>query len=62
MAQLAQCLCGFFTLIQPSGLAGSSLHLGTKKGPVTKTGPEVCSQFGKLTKLLLGAYKCRILI
>ena len=34
----------------------------TKKGPVTKTGPVVCSQFGKLTKLLLGAYKRRILI
>ena len=34
----------------------------TKKGPVTKTGPKMCSQFSKLTKLLLGAYKRRILI
>ena len=31
MAQLAQYLCGFFTLIQQGGLAGSSFHLGTKK-------------------------------
>ena len=34
----------------------------TKKGPVTKTGPEVCSQFGKLTKLLLGSSESRGLI
>ena len=31
MFLFGQCLCGYFTLIQQGGLAGSSLHLGTKK-------------------------------
>ena len=31
MFLFGQSLCGFFTLIQQGGLAGSSFHLGTKK-------------------------------
>ena len=33
-----------------SGLAGSSLHLSTKKDPALGPASVVCSQFGKLTK------------
>ena len=33
-----------------------------KRGRALGPASVVCSQFGKLTKLLLGAYKCRILI
>ena len=52
------CEAVVFTATQPSGLAGLSLPLGHKKrGRALGPTSVVCSQFGKLTKLLLGSAK-----
>ena len=52
------CEAVVFTATQPSGLAGLSHPLGHKKrGRALGPTSVVCSQFGKLTKLLLGSAK-----
>ena len=57
------CEAVVFTATQPSGLAGLSLPLGHKKrGRALGPTSVVCSQFGKLTKLLLGSAKGGCLI